>query len=101
MIDPMSETLWSMDQAAEFLHASRSKVYSWTIHGCRGVTLESVQLGTRRHTTKEAVGRFVTALSDPKRVSRLKEKTPMYIRSRKKREQESKKAGERLKKAGA
>jgi hypothetical protein len=101
MIDVLAEQIMTLEEAAEFLHASKSKVYAWTIHGCRGTVLESIQLGTRRHTTKEAVGRFVTTLSDPKRVGKLKEKTPAFIRSQKKRKQEAKTSGENLRKAGA
>jgi hypothetical protein len=101
MIDVLAEEIWTLDQAAEFLHASRSKVYAWTIHGCRGVTLESIQLGTRRHTSREAVGRFVATLSVPAKVRELRTKTGGFIRSQRKRKVEAQKSGERLKKAGA
>jgi hypothetical protein len=101
VIDIMNEQLWSMDEAAAFAKVHRTNIYAWTSKGCRGVVLESVQIGAKRFTSKEAVTRFVATLNDPRRVRELRTKTGGYITSKKKREQESKKAGERLKKAGA
>jgi hypothetical protein len=101
MIDVMSEHLWSMDEAAAFARVHRTNLYAWTTKGCRGVVLESVQIGAKRFTSKEAMTRFVATLNDPQKLRELRSKTGGFIRSKKKREQESKKSGDRLKKAGA
>jgi hypothetical protein len=38
-------------------------VYRWSLHGCKGVRLETVQLGGTRFTTLEAFQRFCDALT--------------------------------------
>ncbi len=70
MIDVLSEEMISLADAAIMLPARRagkrvhvSCVYRWTTHGCRGVVLESVQVGATRCTSREAVARFVAALT--------------------------------------
>jgi hypothetical protein len=40
-----------------------SCLYRWTTSGCRGVVLESVQIGGTRCTTREAMARFFEALT--------------------------------------
>ncbi len=42
---------------------SLQTIYRWTLHGCRGVVLESVQVGGTRVTSVEAIERFVERLS--------------------------------------
>src|SRR5262245_40583903 len=103
MIDIYGETLVSLDEVAEFMKATQSSVYAWTRKGCRGVKLESVQLGGKRYSTREAVARFVAALSDPARVEKLRESTGGYVHARsvKARRREAKRSSERLRKAGA
>lgn len=70
MIDPNSETLFSLADAAKLLPRRRggkkphvSCLYRWTAHGCRGVVLESIQVGGTRCTSKEALDRFFEALT--------------------------------------
>jgi hypothetical protein len=70
MIDPNSETLVSLTEAARSLPARRggkrphvSCIYRWTTTGCKGVVLESLQCGGTRCTSKEALGRFMEALT--------------------------------------
>lgn len=70
MIDPTQETLLSLTQAAKLLPARRggkrphvSCLYRWTTAGCKGVALESIQIGGTRCTSKEALGRFFEALT--------------------------------------
>jgi len=70
MIDIENETLISLAEAAALVPCGRKgrspdvkTVYAWTTGGCRGVVLESLQAGGRRATSKEAVRRFIAALT--------------------------------------
>jgi hypothetical protein len=70
MIDPNTETLVSLTEAARHLPRRRagkrphvSCIYRWTTSGCRGVILESVQVGGTRCTSKEALARFFRRLT--------------------------------------
>jgi hypothetical protein len=69
-IDPNTETLSSLNDAARSLPARRggkrphiSCLYRWTVSGCKGVILESIQVGGTRCTSREAVARFFEALT--------------------------------------
>jgi len=71
MIDPTRETLISLSQAAKGLPRRRggkrphiSCIYRWTTTGCRGVVLESVQVGGTRCTSQEALARFFRRLTE-------------------------------------
>ena len=71
MIDPNTEQLLSLPDAAALVpprraskNCARSTVYRWTTAGCRGVILESVQIGGTRCTSKEAMARFYQRLTD-------------------------------------
>lgn len=70
MIDPQHETLVSFADAAAVLPRRRggkkahvSTVYRWAQAGCRGVILESIQVGGTRCTSHEALARFFEALT--------------------------------------
>ena len=70
MIDPALENLLSLTAAAEILprrrggkNATPSCVYRWAKNGCKGVILESIQVGGTRCTSREALRRFFDALS--------------------------------------
>ena len=70
MIDPNSETLISLAEAARHLPRRRagkkphvSCIYRWTTSGCRGVVLDSIQVGGTRCTSKEALARFFRRLT--------------------------------------
>src|SRR3954453_17662770 len=72
MIDSASETLISLAQAAGDLPRRRrgrkthvSTLYRWATVGCRGVVLESIQIGASRCTSREALQRFYERLSAP------------------------------------
>jgi hypothetical protein len=56
----LSETLLTLKQAAEQLPVSRchQTVLFWIRSGCDGRKLESVKIGGRRFTSKEALDRF-------------------------------------------
>jgi hypothetical protein len=70
MIDTNRESLISLYEAAKSLPRRRagkkphvSCLYRWTTAGCRGVILESVQIGSTRCTSREALARFFSALT--------------------------------------
>ena len=70
MIDPTTETLLSLADAARLLPRRRagkkphvSCLYRWTKTGCKGVILESIQVGGTRCTSKAALSRFFRRLT--------------------------------------
>lgn len=72
MIDIHSEILITLAQAADELPRRRRgrkthvcTLYRWTSSGCRGVVLESLQVGATRCTSREALQRFFQKLSGP------------------------------------
>jgi Protein of unknown function (DUF1580) len=72
MIDSATEEILSLTQAAAELPRRRlgrkthvSTLYRWTLAGCRGVILESIQIGATRATSREALQRFFERLSAP------------------------------------
>lgn len=69
-IDAISETVISLVDATKLLPARRSGkrphiscLYRWTSSGCRGVILESLQVGGTRCTSHEALARFFERLT--------------------------------------
>ncbi len=76
MIDPNSETLIFLADAARFLPRRRggkkphvSCLYRWTARGCKSVILESIQVGSTRCTSREALARLferLTYADDPR-----------------------------------
>ncbi len=69
MIDPSTETLVSLTDAAKRLpgRPNITTVWRWRNRGVRGVKLETVLSGGRRFTSLEAIRRFqdrVTAAAD-------------------------------------
>ncbi|MGA2255112.1 MAG: DUF1580 domain-containing protein [Thermoguttaceae bacterium] len=71
MVDPITETLLSFSEAARNLPRRRagrpahlSCLYRWSTSGCRGVVLESLQVGGTRCTSREALARFFRRLTD-------------------------------------
>ncbi len=72
MIDTTIETVLSLAQAADNLPRRRrgrkthiSTLYRWATVGCRGVILETIQIGATRCTSREALQRFFERLSQP------------------------------------
>src|SRR5436309_8569226 len=72
MLDTTSESLLSLAEAAEGLPRRRrgrkthvSTLYRWTVAGCRGIILESIQIGATRATSWEALQRFFDRLTSP------------------------------------
>ena len=72
MIDTTVEVPITFTQAADELPRRRggrkahvSTLYRWATAGCRGVVLESLQIGGTRCTSREALHRFFERLSQP------------------------------------
>ena len=70
MIDPLTEQIISLREATKCLPVRRrgkpvhiSCIYRWTLSGCKGIKLESIQVGGTRCTSREALGRFFERLS--------------------------------------
>ena len=70
MIDVQTETLVSLSEAAKNLPRRRAgkrphvcTLYRWSQRGCKGVLLETVQIGGTRCTSKEALARFFQRLT--------------------------------------
>jgi Protein of unknown function (DUF1580) len=75
MIDSTTETIISLADAAKELPRRRrgrrvhvSCVYRWSSVGCKGVVLETIQVGGTRCTSREALQRFFESLSQPVQV---------------------------------
>lgn len=71
MIDPLREKLISLLEAAGLFPPRRrgrkphvSCIYRYTTIGYRGIILESVQAGGTRATSREAVARFLKAITE-------------------------------------
>jgi hypothetical protein len=82
-IDPTNETLVSLADAARLLPRRRggrkvhtSTCYRWTVSGCKGVLLESVQIGGTRCTSKEALARFFQRLTEANASTRESPRSP-------------------------
>jgi hypothetical protein len=87
MIDSNSETLLSLTQAAKILPRRRgnrpvhvSCMFRWTTSGCKGVILESIQIGGTRCTSKEALARFFECLTEATKAGRQSIPTPQSAR---------------------
>src|SRR5437763_6223445 len=71
-IDIATEEILTLAQAAATLPRRRrgrkthvSTLYRWTMVGCRGIRLETIQIGGTRCTSREALQRFFERLSSP------------------------------------
>lgn len=65
MIDVATETLLTIRQARDaFPNApSEPTIWRWLLKGVRGHVLESIRVGGRRYTSREACLRFIAATS--------------------------------------
>lgn len=59
----INEFLVSLADACNYfpIKCSRQTLERWMRLGCRGIILESVTIGSRRFTSKEAITRFLSA----------------------------------------
>ena len=93
MIDPTSETLLSLTEAAKGLPRRRagkkphvSTLYRWSTAGCRGVVLETVQIGGTRCCTSQSLARFFRKLTQNAGLDPGQPETPKRHQSRRRRE---------------
>jgi len=85
MIDPLNETIISLPDAARSCPKRRGgkRVHTscfnrWTTTGCKGIILESIQVGGTRCTSREALARFFEALTSASpRAPSLKLRSPV------------------------
>lgn len=111
MIDTTQETIVPLTQAAGELPCRRrgrkthvSTLYRWATSGCRGVVLETIQIGATRCTSREALQRFFERLSGPRQTGAGIPGSPgtsPVRRSQARRLRDSERAGKLLEKAGA
>jgi hypothetical protein len=82
-IDILAEQLLSFPAASKTLPSKPniSTIHRWRLKGIRGIKLETVLIGGRRHTSVEAIERFAAATtavangdSVPVRTSRQRER---------------------------
>ena len=83
MIDPNTESLLSFTEATKGLPRRRagkkvhlSCLYRWSTNGCKGVVLETIQIGGTRCTSREALARFFRRLTKNNRSSAGRPETP-------------------------
>ena len=94
MIDPSTETLISLNEAAKGLPRRRagkkvslSCMYRWSnFPGCRGIVLETIQVGGTRCTSREALGRFFRRLTADRSPDASRQETPRRHQHRRRRE---------------
>ena len=103
-IDPNTETIVSLSEVPRGRPRRRagkkphiSCIYRWTTSGCRGVILESIQIGGTRCTSKEALRRFFEALTVQAEPQAIIPQSPRQTRQRR---QQIEAAERRLAKAG-
>jgi hypothetical protein len=61
MVDILSEDTVTLTDASKIIpgRPHSSTIWRWHQHGCRGVKLETVVIGGRRFTSREAIKRFI------------------------------------------
>jgi hypothetical protein len=107
MIDFATEALLTLAQAADELPRRRrgrkthvSTLFRWSSVGCKGIVLDTIQIGGTRCTSREALSRFFAQLSTlPAGGSRLT--TPIVSRSVLRRRRDSERAAAELESLGA
>ena len=81
-----------------------SCLYRWSRSGCRGVVLETIQIGGTRCTSKEALQRFFERLSEPRQAADAGggQQQPMVgRRTAAQRQRQAAEAGRKLSEMGA
>ena len=65
----LDEDIVPLTEAAQFIPRRNGRkphvscLYRWTVQGCRGVVLESIQCGATRCTSRQAIVRFFERLT--------------------------------------
>jgi hypothetical protein len=108
MIDSTTEHLQTLSQAAASLPRRRrgrsthiSTLYRWATNGCRGIVLETIQVGGTRCTSPQALQRFFQRLTDTTNPRGAADGLPPCSRSVAQRLKASEAAGRKLERGGA
>jgi hypothetical protein len=103
MIDIASETLLTFAQAAAELPRRRQgkrvstvTIWRWTTRGSNGVTLDSLQTPSGRVTSREALARFLEALTEQRQAGSVSAAPPRARRSLSRRQRDSERAERNL-----
>jgi hypothetical protein len=96
MIDPENESPISLSDAAKSLpgRPNVTTIWRWRSRGIAGVRLETLCVGGRTYTTREALARFL------ERVTAAKSGQPIPSRSNRQRERDRSEARKQLAAAG-
>lgn len=93
MIDPNTESLISLTHACKILPRRRagkrpsvSCMYRWSTTGCRGVILETIQVGGTRCTSREKLALFFRRLTTDRGSDAGPVETPLRHQRRRQRE---------------
>jgi Protein of unknown function (DUF1580) len=107
----IDETVITLANAAEELPRRRrgrkthvSTLFRWSTAGCRGVVLETIQIGGTRCTSREALQRFFERLSEPVQAGAVGGGRPVPIVGRRtvaQRQRQAAEAGRKLAELGA
>lgn len=94
MIDINTEQVEPLDEIKIIGDPAIATRWRWCLRGLRGgVKLETILIGNRRYTSKEAVTRFVQALNTPK-------DNPSKVVTQSQRERQTETSRRKLKAAG-
>jgi predicted site-specific integrase-resolvase len=63
LIDLTSETLLTLEAAADKLQVSKATLHWWITYGTKGIRLEAAKLGGRWRTSEEAIQRLSDRLT--------------------------------------
>ena len=103
MIDISTETILTLAEAANELPRRRrgrkthiSTLYRWTVSGCRGVILESIQIGATRAVSRESLQRFFERLTELRETG----EAPSVLRTPTQRQRQSEAAAKELDRLG-
>jgi hypothetical protein len=103
-INCSTEELLTLTEAAKAIPRRRgnrpvhvSCIYRWTQSGCKGIRLESIQIGGTRCTSREALARFFAALSQQ---AGLTADSGTATRSTARRQKDSERAAKELEQLG-
>jgi hypothetical protein len=80
----INESLVQLAEACDFfpVKCSRQTLERWLRRGSRGVLLESVTIGSRRYTSKEAIARFLSDQAGAKTENNISYASRSYNGSR-------------------
>ena len=111
MLITIDENIITLADAAKELPRRRrgrkthvSCIYRWSTVGCRGVVLETLQVGGTRCTSREALQRFFEQLSEPRQSADVRRGQPLLVARRRtvaQRERQAAEAGRKLAEMGA